>query len=193
VFVLIAIGKITLSLIGTKKKPKTSESMSHMNTAHPHPWRCSSGYVILLGPMVLFTHSSQAARVLWAQHCHNREVPDDNDTIVEGEIVSVDETEKLSPEEIDAVIRERDLSFWAQPWPLKTTYLMLFLAATVQGWTQTATNGANLSWPTALKLDDGASGSSSNTPYGITTCAATPNSIWAFAAVNAAPYLAAGV
>jgi hypothetical protein len=153
----------------------------------------SSGCVVLLEPMVLFTHSSQAARVLWAQHYCHREVPNDNDRLVNDGIVSVEATEKLSPEEIDAVTGERDLSFWAQPWPLKTTYLMLFLAATVQGWTQTATNGANLSWPTALKLDDGASGSSSNTPYGITTCAATPKSIWAFAAVNAAPYLAAGV
>jgi hypothetical protein len=121
-------------------------------------------------------------------------VPDDKDKKNrDGEDIFVNETEKLTAEEIDAVTDEGSLSFWEQPWPFKTTYLMLFIAATVQGWTQTATNGANLSWPAALRLDGGAIGETPNTSYGITTCAATPKRIWAFAAVNAAPYLAAGV
>lgn len=120
--------------------------------------------------------------------------PDDkNKKNRDGEDIFVNENEKLTAEEIDAVTDEGRLSFWEQPWPFKTTYLMLFIAATVQGWTQTATNGANLSWPTALRLDGGTTGKTPNTSYGITTCAATPKHIWAFAAVNAAPYLAAGV
>lgn len=145
-------------------------------------------------------------------------MPNDDDTRNHrNETVSVKENEKLNAEEIDAVMHEEDLSFWEQPWPLKTTYLMLFVAATVQGWTQTATNGANLGWPTALRLDGNSTTNGTNpsygntaangtdTPYGnattngtnilygVTTCAATPERIWAFAAVNAAPYLAAGV
>lgn len=120
--------------------------------------------------------------------------PDDKDKKNrDGEDIFINENEKLTAEEIDAVTDEGRLSFWEQPWPFKTTYLMLFIAATVQGWTQTATNGANLSWPTALRLDGGTIGETPNTSYGITTCAATPKRIWAFAAVNAAPYLAAGV
>lgn len=121
-------------------------------------------------------------------------VPNDNDrTNRDGEIISVDENEKLTAEEIDAVTAEGHLSFWEQPWPFKTTYLMLFIAAIVQGWTQTATNGANLAWPKALRLDGETPDSEPNPAHGIATCANTPKRIWAFAAVNAAPYLAAGV
>jgi hypothetical protein len=78
---------------------------------------------------------------------------------------------------------------------------MLFIAATVQGWTQTATNGANLSWPVALNLDGNTTitaatdivADGADTAYGTTSCTHRPSRIWAYAAVNAAPYLAAGV
>jgi len=124
--------------------------------------------------------------VLWAQRdADGRKLPIDDDPDA-----PVEEVHKLSAEEQEAVRIEGELSFWEQPWPLKTTYLMLFIAATVQGWTQTATNGANLGWPDGLNLGGGTATSAA---YGAGSCGNTPERIWTFAAVNAAPYLAAGV
>lgn len=129
--------------------------------------------------------------MLWAQRdADGPRLPIDDDPYA-----PLDEAYKLSEEEQDAIRSEPTLSFWDQPWPLKTTYLMLFVAAATQGWTQTATNGANLSWPIQLGL--GGSSQDNRTDagknYGTSICGRTPDRIWAFAAVNAAPYLAAGV
>ena len=77
-------------------------------------------------------------------------------------------------------------TFWDQPWPLKTTVLMLCTAAVAQGWSQTGINAANLSWPRELGLAGDESFDSGNPTSGF-------GGGWAFAAVNAAPYFAASV
>lgn len=117
----------------------------------------------------------------------------DNETNTE--ISALREAEKESLENAGLI------TFWDQPWPLKTTVLMLCLAAIVQGWSQTGINAANLSWPTELnattidttKADAGSPPASNGTTF------APPNPVkgfgggWAFAAVNAAPYFAASM
>lgn len=96
----------------------------------------------------------------------------------------------LTEEEIELLKREsKNPRFWDQPWPLQTTFLMLFLAAIVQGWNQTATNGANLSWAEALHL--GPAIAPATAPNAPPSCGLVPEQVWKFAAVNAAPYLAA--
>lgn len=59
----------------------------------------------------------------------------------------------LSEDERDALKNESSLGFWDQPWPFRATAFMLFIAASVQGWNQTATNGSNLCWLDPL-IDD---------------------------------------
>lgn len=154
---------------------------------------CSFGSVLIPidHGLILILTPYQAARVLWAQRdADGPRLPNDDDPDA-----PIEEVHKLSAEEQEAVRNEGELSFWEQPWPLKTTYLMLFVAAATQGWTQTATNGANLSWPAGLGLGGGLLGNGTETgkTYGTTSCGSTPHRIWVFAAVNAAPYLAAGV
>ncbi|KAI6902425.1 hypothetical protein KC318_g8883, partial [Hortaea werneckii] len=71
--------------------------------------------------------------------------------------------------------------FWGQPKQLQVTISTLCVAAVVQGWNQTASNGANLQWPIQLGLPDAIG------------CDQTSGDAWKFAVVNAATYLAASL
>ncbi|KAI7163594.1 hypothetical protein KC349_g1216 [Hortaea werneckii] len=71
--------------------------------------------------------------------------------------------------------------FWGQPKQLQVTIITLCVAAVVQGWNQTASNGANLQWPIQLGLPDAIG------------CDQTSGDAWKFAVVNAATYLAASL
>ena len=64
-----------------------------------------------------------------------------------------------------------------QPAGLYITIILCCIGATVQGWDQTGSNGANLSWPKefGLKPDD------------------KPSHVWILGLVNAAPYFAASL
>ena len=103
----------------------------------------------------------------------------------------------LDAKEKTALENERKASFWDQPWPLQTTFLMLFVAAMVQGWSQTGTNGANLGLPGAFgwitQSADAASGAGKSNSGTNQNCIPKGNDGWIFGAVNAAPYLTAGV
>lgn len=90
----------------------------------------------------------------------------------------------LRTAEKDALRKADKTSFWDQPWPLKSTILMLCTAAVVQGWSQTGINAANLSWPRELHLAG---------PFGSGDPTQGSGGGWAFAAVNAAPYFAASM
>ena len=75
--------------------------------------------------------------------------------------------------------------FWGQPKDLRETIITLCIAAVVQGWNQTATNGANLTWWQDLGQHD-FSGD-------IDACAPKDKQAWIFALINAATYLAASL
>jgi len=87
--------------------------------------------------------------------------------------------------EIEAdAIRNEVLHKWRQPTALYFTIILCSIGAAVQGWDQTGSNGANLSFPDALGIpttDPAADGSPN------------PNAArnqWIQGLINAAPYIA---
>lgn len=98
----------------------------------------------------------------------------------------------LSAHETHVLNHEKNTSFWDQPWPLQTTFFVLFVAAIVQGWNQTGTTGANLGWPKDL-LYDGTDNTTFLNERLNDNCAPGEPETWIFGAVNAMPYLAASM
>ncbi|CAK7216857.1 hypothetical protein SCUCBS95973_002951 [Sporothrix curviconia] len=88
--------------------------------------------------------------------------------------------EELSGDEKQA-IREEVTHRWKHPWALYYTIVLNSVAAAIQGWDQTASNGANLSFPDALGIPtSGACGPDPNTGL----CA---KNSWIVGFVNAMP------
>jgi MFS family permease len=106
-----------------------------------------------------------------------------NDTIIPG----------LTERERTLLIQEKEASFMAQPWPLKTTFFVLFVAAVVQGWNQTGTTGANLGWPQELLFNSEPVDPTRPDRSLNHNCVPSGYNKWIFAAVNAMPYLAASM
>ncbi|KAK2738042.1 hypothetical protein FQN57_007308 [Myotisia sp. PD_48] len=78
-------------------------------------------------------------------------------------------------------IRNEVLHKWRQPVKLYFTIILCSIGAAVQGWDQTGSNGANLSFPVA---------------FGINDKEATPNAEvhqWIVGAINAGPYIASAL
>ncbi|GLB43015.1 putative major facilitator superfamily, sugar transporter (TC 2.A.1.1) family protein [Lyophyllum shimeji] len=76
------------------------------------------------------------------------------------------------------VIRRETTHKWSQPRDLYLTVIICSLAAAVQGWDQTGSNGANLSFPIE---------------FGISDAAGTPNAAqhqWIVGLINSGPYIA---
>lgn len=73
---------------------------------------------------------------------------------------------------------------WAHPWALYITVVICSIGAAVQGWDQTGSNGANLSFPIAFgipdtaELEDGSPNPDAET------------NLWLVGVINAAPYIA---
>ena len=81
-----------------------------------------------------------------------------------------------------AALRDEVLHRWRQPRALYLTVILCSVGAAVQGWDQTGSNGANLSWPDALGVPD--------------TDSANPNTdvnSWIIGIVNAAPYISSAL
>lgn len=85
------------------------------------------------------------------------------------QIAELDEVER------DA-LRNEVLHKWRQPWSLYFTVILCSIGAAVQGWDQTGSNGANLSWPVEFGVPD--SGDD-----------ATDYNTWIVGVVNAGPYI----
>lgn len=79
-------------------------------------------------------------------------------------------------------IRRETTHKWSQPWDLYKTIITCSLAAAVQGWDQTGSNGANLSFPKEFNIQDDIPGD--------------PNMVrnqWIVGLVNSGPYIATTV
>ncbi|KAF5858509.1 hypothetical protein ETB97_004305 [Aspergillus alliaceus] len=74
------------------------------------------------------------------------------------------------------VIDNETLHKWRHPWPLYFTIGLCSIGAAVQGWDQTGSNGANLSFPDALGISEKGPDGARNQ--------------WLVGVVNSAPYLA---
>ena len=86
------------------------------------------------------------------------------------EIAELEESER-------EVLRNEVLHKWRQPRALYFTVILCSVGAAVQGWDQTGSNGANLSWPQAFGVPDSGPG-------------ATAHNAWLVGVVNAGPYIA---
>ena len=93
------------------------------------------------------------------------------------QVTTLDETEK------DA-LRNEVLHKWRQPKSLYFTVILCSIGAAVQGWDQTGSNGANLSWPLDFGVPDTPpkSGAVPGVDYDYGS--------WIVGVVNAGPYIA---
>ncbi|KAK5945334.1 hypothetical protein PMZ80_002538 [Knufia obscura] len=82
-------------------------------------------------------------------------------------------------------IRNEVLHKWRQPKALYFTIILCSIGAAVQGWDQTGSNGANLSFPCAFNISDAPMGCDGNTPN-----PAAQKNQWLVGLINAAPYIA---
>ncbi|KAE8263929.1 hypothetical protein A4X09_0g7098 [Tilletia walkeri] len=88
----------------------------------------------------------------------------------------------LTQEERD-VIQHEYQNKWAHPMTLYVTIFLCSVGAATQGWDQTGSNGANLSFPTEFGISD-----SALLPDGSVNTKAYDHS-WIVGLVNAAPYI----
>ncbi len=93
---------------------------------------------------------------------------------------------ELDESEKDA-LRNEVLHKWRQPRSLYYTVILCSIGAAVQGWDQTGSNGANLSWPMAFGVPDEApkTGPDPNINY--------DHNSWIVGVVNAGPYIASAL
>ena len=88
---------------------------------------------------------------------------------------SFEQISELEEHEREA-LRNEVLHKWRQPVALYFTVILCSVGAAVQGWDQTGSNGANLSWPVAFGVPDTGPGSSQW-------------SQWVVGVVNSGPYI----
>lgn len=96
------------------------------------------------------------------EFCRTKGLEDHKLIIRKGALVAQDPTgyeditgqEALTQPEIDA-LRNEVLHKWRCPKVLLLTIITCSIGAAVQGWDQTGSNGANLDFPKALKIDSG--------------------------------------
>ena len=92
--------------------------------------------------------------------------------------------EGLTDEEKEA-IRNEVLHKWRQPKSLFFTIILCSVGAAVQGWDQTGSNGANLSFPVAFGISDADFLADGTTPN-----PDKATNLWLVGLINAAPYIA---
>jgi hypothetical protein len=87
-------------------------------------------------------------------------------------------------DESDRDILRREVTHrWQQPKMLYFTIVLSSIAAAIQGWDQTGSNGANLSFPDAFGIDEGPDG-----PCALAgTC---ERNQWLVGFINSCPYFA---
>ncbi|KAK5231032.1 hypothetical protein LTR72_000212 [Exophiala xenobiotica] len=83
----------------------------------------------------------------------------------------LEEIEELDPDELDCLQHESKHR-WTHPFALYATIFVCSIGAAVQGWDQTGSNGANLTFPTDFGIATGSSRDS-----------------WLIGLINAAPYI----
>ena len=92
-----------------------------------------------------------------------------------------EQIDELDEVERDA-LRNEVLHKWRQPTALYFTVILCSIGAAVQGWDQTGSNGANLSWPDDFGVPDTA-------PVPPVPGVNYATNSWIVGVVNAGPYL----
>lgn len=89
-------------------------------------------------------------------------------------------------------IRNEVLHKWRQPTKLYFTIILCSIGAAVQGWDQTGSNGANISFPDALGIptENPLTGTGGNTGVPAVNNPNASRNQWIQGVINAAPYIA---
>jgi len=95
------------------------------------------------------------------------------------QIEAIEELDEIEKESLRTEVTRR----WKQPTILYFTIILNSIAAAIQGWDQTGSNGANLSFPDAFGIDEGPTGPC----VAKGTCEANQ---WLVGVINSAPYFA---
>ncbi|PPQ89516.1 hypothetical protein CVT25_012188 [Psilocybe cyanescens] len=110
---------------------------------------------------------------------HEYEMEDILGFLQKGALLAQNPREPESIKELDEkdldVIRRETTHRWSQPKDLYITVILCSIAAAVQGWDQTGSNGANLSFPLEFNIDPNVSGRNE----------------WIVGAINAGPFISA--
>ena len=113
---------------------------------------------------------------------------DDIPLLQKGALVAQDPPAFESIDELDEIerdaLRNEVLHKWRQPVALYFTVILCSIGAAVQGWDQTGSNGANLSWPVDFGVPDivPKTGPVPGVDYDYNS--------WIVGIVNAGPYIA---
>lgn len=115
--------------------------------------------------------------------CHDNNLADIADLLGKGARVAAnpddfEDIEELDDDELDALRTERDYK-WKHPLALYVTIIICSIGAAVQGWDQTGSNGANLSFPKEFGIGEGENKESPN----------RDRDNWIVGLVNAGPYI----
>ncbi|KAK7221399.1 hypothetical protein V2G26_009402 [Clonostachys chloroleuca] len=120
----------------------------------------------------------------------NKNLPEDILPLLKkGALVAQNPTEFETIEELEESdkqpLREEITKRWKHPWALYYTIILNSIAAAIQGWDQTGSNGANLTFHAALGIPDSA-GSACGPVANEGDCA---KNSWIIGFVNAMPYI----
>lgn len=94
------------------------------------------------------------------------------------EITELDDTDRR-------ILREEVTHRWRHPKTLYYTIILNSIAAAIQGWDQTGSNGANLTFAQEFGISDNA-----RDPNGCSLTGSCTRNAWTIGFVNAAPYIA---
>lgn len=117
---------------------------------------------------------------------HQHELTDALDLLKKGALVAqnpegLEYIEELSSEDV-RVLREETTRRWHHPKMLYFLIMLNSIGAAIQGWDQTGSNGANLSFPQEFDIAD-----TGELCQARGTC---ETNSWVIGAINAAPYMA---
>ncbi|KAL0581833.1 hypothetical protein V5O48_000201 [Marasmius crinis-equi] len=119
------------------------------------------------------------------EFCRERGLEEDVELFKKGALIAqnpkaFEELEELTEE--DRTLLRREVTHkWSQPRSLYYTVVLCSLAAAVQGWDQTGSNGANLSFPQEFGIPFGAGIENSE------------RNEWIVGVINSAPYISASI
>jgi hypothetical protein len=119
------------------------------------------------------------------RYAHEHDLESEIPLLCKGALVAQNPEHTETIEELDETDREilRDETWhrWRQPKMLYFTIILNSISAAIQGWDQTGSNGANLSFPQAFDIAD--------TGHACTTAGTCEQNSWVIGAINGAPYM----
>ena len=128
---------------------------------------------------------------------HEKGLTDDLDMLQKGALLAqrpaeYQEIQELSQDEKSAIAHEYAHK-WSHPFLLYMTIFTCSIGAATQGWDQTGSNGANLSFPLEFGIPESASQDIAFGQPGYVSAATAEKNQWLVGLVNAAPYIASAM